>query len=394
MLRRTLSQHMKPVVEHFPHGVTKLTLDNAKTLNAVDHETVQVMRNILFDRLNNKTQEKAFVVRGGGPKAFCSGGDVVSIATNNPAGVRHKFFYTEYQVNHAIGELASIGVPYISLWNGIVMGGGFGVSIHGSHRVCSPRTLFAMPETAIGLFPDVGGSWVLPRLPHTGLGLYLALAGVRLKGADILHAGLGTSYVSSIEALDKLEAALLDASKSFLLDSKRGNALESAAALIETIAEPKSQLPPFSLQPHLDKIQKYFGPQHATLPELLAGLEAGSAAGDTFAAEALAKITKDSPTSVAVSYLAFQRGAKCSTRAEMFEMEYRLSQSMANHNDFYQGVDALLMSKSGAPKWQPASLAEVFKNPGAVEKLFEKREAAQPTWDPRTPEEVAFKYLN
>ena len=366
---------MAPKIEKLPHGVCRITLDNEKSLNAVTHETVKHMRDLLLphvagDAAARAAVSKAFVIRGAGAKAFCAGGDVVSIAKQEPAGVRERFFYTEYQVNYAIGELS---VPYIALWNGIVMGGGFGVSVHGSHRVCSPQTLFAMPETAIGLFPDVGGSWVLPRLPIDGLGLYLALSGARLKGADVVHAGLGTHYVTTPERLDLLEQRLV---------SPDG---PSPRAAIAEHCESRNLLPAFSLAPHIDKIAKYFGKQHATLASVVGGLKAST---DPWAADIYKKLVAMSPTSVAVSFEAQRRGAKCATRAEMFAMEFCLSQSMANHHDFYEGVDALLLSKHKNPKWAPATLDEVDQ--AQVARMFDKFKPSQPTWDPTTPEAVAF----
>jgi enoyl-CoA hydratase/carnithine racemase len=380
MLRRSLTLRLPPKVDYFPNGSCKFTLDHPKALNAVSWETVQVIRDVLFAHLNNTITAstpavtRAFVIRGAGPKAFCSGGDVVSIAKNEPRDVRGKFFYTEYQVNHAIGE---VRVPYVALWNGIVMGGGFGVSIHGSHRVATPQTLFAMPETAIGLFPDVGGSWVLPRLPHDGLGLYLALSGARLKGADTLHAGLATSFASNAEALDKIENGILTGS---------GPVEAIISEFSDKVTSSSSSVPPFSLQQELPNIQKYFGRHNKSLKSVLSGLR--DAKDDKWAQDLYAKIQTFSPTSVAVSFEAFQRGAACKTRAEMFEMEFRLSQTMSNHNDFYQGVDALLLTKHKNPKWNPATLDEVTDE--QIAKLFEKRSPNQPTWSTRALENDVF----
>ena len=374
MLRRSLSLRQAPKIDFFPNGACKITLDHPKALNAVSHDTVKPMRDLLFDHIANPATNKvtrAFVIRGAGAKAFCSGGDVVSIAKNTPNDVRAKFFYTEYQVNNAISE---VHVPYVALWNGIVMGGGFGVSIHGSHRVASPQTLFAMPETAIGLFPDVGGSWILPRLPHEGLGLFLALSGTRLKGGDTFHAGLATSYARDVEHLDKIEDGILNGEK-------------DVQGLIKEFSEPATAVPPFSLEKDLPKIKQYFGKHHTSLQSIVMGLK--EATDDKWAQDLYNKLQFFSPTSIAVSYEAFQRGAACKTRAEMFEMEYRLVQQMANHHDFYEGVDALLLRKDKQPKWAPNSLDAVTSE--QVGKMFEKRADNQPTWDPRTLEDDAFK---
>jgi enoyl-CoA hydratase len=145
---------------------------------------------------------KAVIIKAAGEKAFCAGGDIRQLADRGPDGesYRRKFWYDEYRCNTLIGEFPK---PFIALIDGIFMGGGVGLSVHGSHRVISEFATFAMPETGIGLFPDVGGSYFLPRCPGE-LGLYLGLTGARLKGADILAAGVATQYVPR-ERLGELE---------------------------------------------------------------------------------------------------------------------------------------------------------------------------------------------
>merc|ERR1719505_465986 len=139
--------------------------------------------------------EGMVLIKGAGEKAFCAGGDVRAIAEAGLKGDKlpQQFFREEYILNYLTGTMKT---PYVALIDGITMGGGVGFSVHGPFRVATERTLFAMPETAIGLFPDVGGSHALPKL-HGSLGMYLALTGCRLKGRDVKHAGIATHYVSS-----------------------------------------------------------------------------------------------------------------------------------------------------------------------------------------------------
>ncbi|RNC48280.1 enoyl-CoA hydratase/isomerase family protein [Trypanosoma cruzi] len=169
-----------------------LTLCRPAMLNALSLEMAQHMLWLHLKRPHPSLPRSAiYILKGAGNKSFCAGGDVRSIVAH---GTLCSFLRTTYQLNYHILTMPN---PQVSLWDGYVMGGGVGVSVHGRYRVASERAVFAMPETAIGLFPDVGASWFLPRLKMKGLGLYLGLTGARLKGADVAHTGLATHYVPS-----------------------------------------------------------------------------------------------------------------------------------------------------------------------------------------------------
>ena len=175
-------------------GVGFITLNRPKALNALTTEMCAALDEKLQQWQSDEVIQ-AVVIEGAGDRAFCAGGDVRTLAEKGPenAAEAKRFFKVEYHMN---ARLFHFDKPVISLLDGVTMGGGVGVSVHGSHRIVTEKTLFAMPESAIGLFPDVGGGYFMPRLPGR-LGLYLGLTGARLKGADILYAGVGTNYVQS-----------------------------------------------------------------------------------------------------------------------------------------------------------------------------------------------------
>ena len=298
--------------------------------------------------------------------AFCAGGDVKSVyldgsssSSNNnndnnndskiPHGYGHAglltadFFRYEYQVNHM---LATASKPQVSIWNGIVMGGGAGISVHGKYRVATEHSLFAMPETAIGLFPDVGSMFWMPRiLPSMSVAIYMGLTGVRLQPHDLLYTGLATHYVPSSKLLD-LQYALADATK--------GN--ESIAPVLMSFHE----MPPVdpmhsSLAINRKEMDAVFGASNdATLLDMMHALEKSST---VFAQETLETLRKQSPTSMRVTLEGLRRGAKHTDIVQDLIMEYRMSQAfMRQHSDFYEGIRAALIDKDRSPKWNPSSV--------------------------------------
>ena len=270
------------------------------------------------------------VVRGAGERAFCAGGDVRAIWQAGKDGdpLTRDFFRAEYRLNRRIKTFAK---PYVALIDGVTMGGGVGVSVHGSYRVATERTLFAMPETRIGLFPDVGASHVLPRLEGK-LGLYLGLTGARLKAADALHAGIATHYVESAQ-LPGVEAALADGDV--------------------TLAGLTSDPGPAPLAKHRAVIDRCFA--GVTVEGIMAALEDE---GGDWAATVLAALRAASPTSLKITVEELRRGAKLDFDGSM-SMEFRLSQACLARHDSYEGIRAALIDKDNAPSWQPASLADV-----------------------------------
>jgi enoyl-CoA hydratase/carnithine racemase len=261
----------------------------------------------------------AVVVEGAGGRAFCAGGDIRAIRAFAMAGQHDKvaeFFSTEYALNAMIDEYSK---PYISIIDGVCMGGGIGLSVHGDMRVTSEASLFAMPETGIALFPDVGATFMLPRLPGA-LGMYLGLTGARLNGADAVHAGLATHFVPKAEI-----ATLADA------------IAEDGPAAVAARAQ---SLPPFSLAPHRAAIDRCFG------LDSVAAIEAAlQAEGTEWAHETLHALHHGSPSAVMWSFEAMRRGARLSLRGALAaalgeEKGREAIRAQGNDPDFRAGAEA------------------------------------------------------
>ncbi|XP_003940868.1 3-hydroxyisobutyryl-CoA hydrolase, mitochondrial isoform X2 [Saimiri boliviensis] len=319
-----------------------ITLNRPKSLNALTLNMVQQ----IYPQLKKWEQDPEtflIIIKGAGEKAFCAGGDIraISEAENANQKIASVFFRDEYMLNNAI---ASCQKPYVALLHGITMGGGVGVSVHGQFRVATEKCVFAMPETAIGLFPDVGGGYFLPRLQGK-LGYFLALTGFRLKGRDVYRAGIATHFVDS-EKLGMLEEDLL---------ALKSPSKENVAAVLENyhteckIDRDKS----FILEEHMDKINSCFSAN--TVEQIIQNLEQD---GSSFALEQLKVINKMSPTSLKITLRQLMEGSS-KTLQEVLTMEYRLSQACMRGHDFHEGIRALLIDKDQSPKWKPADLKEV-----------------------------------
>ncbi|KAM5280144.1 3-hydroxyisobutyryl-CoA hydrolase, mitochondrial [Ctenodactylus gundi] len=283
------------------------------------------------------------IIKATGGKAFCAGGDIRAISEAKKAKqeLSQIFFREEYALNNAI---ACCQKPYVALIDGIVMGGGVGVSIHGQFRVATEKCLFAMPETGIGLIPDVGGGYFLPRLQGK-LGYFLGLTGFRLKGRDVYRAGIATHFVDSAK-LGMLEEDLL---------ALKSPSKENIEDVLKTYhAQSKiDQDKPFILEEHLDKINRWFSA--STVEEILENLRQD---GSPFALEQLKAINKMSPTSLKMTLRQLTEGAT-KTLQEVLTMEYRLTQVCMDGHDFHEGVRAVIIDKDQSPKWKPANLKEV-----------------------------------
>ncbi|XP_005373364.1 PREDICTED: 3-hydroxyisobutyryl-CoA hydrolase, mitochondrial [Chinchilla lanigera] len=319
-----------------------ITLNRPKLLNTL---TLQMVRQI-YPQLKKWEQDPEtylIIIKGAGEKAFCAGGDVIAIseAAKAKQELIRVFFREEYTLNNAI---ASCQKPYVALIDGITMGGGVGVSVHGQFRVATEKSLFAMPETRIGLFPDVGGGYFLPRLQGR-LGYFLGLTGFRLKGRDVHRAGIATHFVDSGK-LPMLEEDLL---------ALKSPSKENIAEVLGTYhAESKiDQDKPFILEEHMDKINRCFSAN--TVEEIIENLQQD---GSPFALEQLQVINKMSPTSLKITLRQLTEGASKSLQ-EVFTMEYRLSQMCVGHHDFHEGVRAVLIDKDQSPRWKPANLKEM-----------------------------------
>uniref|UniRef100_A0A914I095 3-hydroxyisobutyryl-CoA hydrolase, mitochondrial n=1 Tax=Globodera rostochiensis TaxID=31243 RepID=A0A914I095_GLORO len=315
-----------------------ITLNRPKALNAL---SLPMIRKI-YPELRNSTFDLV-LVKGKGKKAFCAGGDVVAVSksykANNPLDrTFEQFFLEEYRLNHLIGCLSR---PYVAFIDGFTMGGGCGLSMHGPFRVATERTVLAMPETALGLFPDVGGTHFLSRLSGQ-LGMFLALTGYRLHGADVYHAGLATHYVESAN-LQRVQDEL------FVLSSPKCSDIDQLLR-----SHGPSDVASFVLDPHLAMIDECFAADSVEgIVERLS-----QRADDEFAQEQLTVLAKMSPTSLKVTFRQIRMGAKLKFE-EVFPMEYRLTQRFIAAHDFHEGCRAILIDKDRNPKWRPSELSDV-----------------------------------
>jgi enoyl-CoA hydratase len=331
-----------------------VTLERTKALNALDLGMIRAIRPQL-DTWASDPAVKAVVIRGAGGKAFCAGGDVRAVALSMgkplPEGeepLSRAYFREEYALNHCIHHYEK---PFIALVDGISMGGGLGLSIHGSHRVVTERLVFSMPETAIGLFPDVGGGWFLPRFPGE-VGTYLALTGARGTAADAMWVGYGTQHVEHTK-LDALLEALVKADWS--AEAPR----EVATRVLSSFATDAGPAPLRGLQEAIDRCFQ------ADRVESI--LEALAAEGTEWAETTRATLARMSPTSLKVTLRQLRR-CRALPYTEVAALEYRLSQHVTALPDFREGIRAVLVDKDQRPRWDPATLAEVRDE--AVEACF------------------------
>jgi len=304
-----------------------LILNRPQALNALNLEMVREISAAL-DEFERDAGVERVVVTGAGERAFSAGGDVRWLYERGRAGdhaAQSAFFRAEYTLNARIKNYPK---PYVSLIDGIVMGGGVGVSLHGSHRVVTQKAAFAMPEVGIGFFPDVGATFALPRVPHR-FGVAMAATGLRAKGADMAALGLATAYVES-PRLAALRAAL----------EKSG---DTGAIIDEFAAAP----PPSPLLAHAPVVEKAFAQADA------ASIEAAlKADGSDFARSLLDMMATKSPTSVAIALRQMQVGAGL-TIEEAMRVEFRIVTRICLGHDFYEGVRATIVDKDNRPQWIP-----------------------------------------
>jgi len=304
-----------------------ILLNRPKALNALDLAMIRAVQAAL-DGWRDEPSVHAVVIEGAGGRAFCAGADIRAIrdlVLAGDAAAVETFFAAEYALNASI---ATYPKPYVALIDGICMGGGIGLSVHGRIRVTSEAGLFAMPETAIALFPDVGTTFILPRLPGQ-LGMFMGLTGARMPGADAAHAGLATHFVPR------------DAFPTLCADLARDG--------VAAVAAHARALPEFSLAPHRAAIDRCFGA--ASVADIAARLEAE----DTpWARETLATLGTMSPSAVRWSFAALRRGAGLTLR-DALAGELALTREVTRHPDFAEGVRAMVVDKDRQPRWAALS---------------------------------------
>ena len=309
-------------------GVATVTLNRPKALNALSYDMIRGLADWL-DAWEGDARVQTIVLRGAGDKAFCAGGDVRALhasITGSGDDVHRDFFEVEYALDFRIHTYAK---PIVAIIDGIVMGGGMGLAQGAALRLVGERTRMAMPETAIGMFPDVGGTYFLSRCPGE-LGTYLGLVGPTIHGADAIYCGLADAHIGV------------------------------AAPVEPTLA---------ALRPAIDH---HFS--HDRVSYILASLENEAApAWRDWAVRTREALDKRSPTMLAVTLEALRRAATMPLE-DCFRMELDLVRATIAHGDLVEGIRAQILDKDGKPRWSPERIEQVTRL--AVERFFEPREAA------------------
>jgi enoyl-CoA hydratase len=332
-----------------------ITLNRPQALNAVNHAMVTALEARLADWASDPAVTRV-IIRAAGERAFSAGGDIRALYELGRAGRQDEmlpFWRDEYRLNHFIKHYPK---PYVALIDGIVMGGGVGISVHGSHRVAGEKFQFAMPEVGIGFFPDVGATWFLPRLPGQ-IGAYCALTGERLRVADGLAAGVATHHIAGARFPD-------------LIDALAGTV--SVDAVLAAFADKAGE---GALAPLRAAIDRLFAAD--AVEDILAALDRNDGPDAAWANKTAAVIRTKSPTSLKVALAQVRRGADWSF-SECMRAELRIVSRIVYGHDFYEGVRATIIDKDNAPRWRPADLAGVTEQ--AVEEHFAplKEELALP----------------
>lgn len=309
-----------------------LTLNRPKALNSLTHTMVAAMDATLAAWAQDDAV-RAVVVAGAGERGLCAGGDVVAIYHSAKAGgaEARRFWFDEYRLNARIGRYPK---PYVALMDGIVMGGGVGVSAHGSVRVVTEKSKIAMPEVGIGFIPDVGGTFLLSRAPGL-LGLHAGLTGAPFSGADAIALGFADHYVPH----DDLEAF---------------TAAVAGAGVEQAVGAHAQEPPPSQLAAQREWIDRCYAGE--TIPDIVAALR-GHDEGP--ANDAANLIATRSPVALAVTLAAVRRAAKLDTLEEVLAQEYRVSCASLRSHDLVEGIRAQLVDKDRNPQWSPSSLAAV-----------------------------------
>ncbi len=308
--------------------IGRISLNRPKAIHALNHPMCDAMIAALLDWRDNDAVEAVTIDHSEG-RGFCAGGDIRMLATSGAkdGAEARAFFHTEYRLNHL---LFTYPKPVVAFMDGITMGGGVGISQPAKYRVATENTRFAMPETGIGLFPDVGGGWFLPRIEGR-VGVFLALTGSRLDGAECLALGLATHYLPS---------------------EKLAEAKERIARHPDRIGGILGELsmtsPPARITAHIDKINRLFASDR--YEDILAALEAD---GGEWAMKERDTLGTKSPQTCKVALRQLAEGAKMPDFAAEMTQEYAIGSRVVAMHDFLEGVRALIVDKDNSPKWDP-----------------------------------------
>ena len=346
-----------------------VTLNRPAALNAVTRGMVRTLHEALEHWRHDGAVSRIIVTATGG-RAFSAGGDLRQIYEAGRAGRQEEsiaFWREEYALNAAVKRYPK---PYVALIDGIVMGGGVGVSVHGSHRVAGDRFQFAMPEVGIGFFPDVGATWFLPRLPGE-MGTYCALTGERLTSADALAVGIATHRIASASFADIAEALCGADSVDAILAAFAKPVGQAGTLVSESKSQNGAEQGPLAVRRRaIDRI--FAAGRVEDIVALLDTAAATASADAQWAGEVAVMIRTKAPLSLKIALAQMRRGRHWSF-AECMQAEFRVVSRVAYGHDFYEGIRAVIIDKDNRPSWQPATLAEVTAE--SVERHFAPLEA-------------------
>lgn len=322
------------VITRIEGRVGRITLNRPQALHALTTDMCRRMTEALLAWREDPAVALVLIDHSG-ERGFCAGGDIRMLAESGAGDgkLAREFFFVEYRLNHLLFNYPK---PRVAIMDGVTMGGGVGLSRPCRFRVATERTTFAMPETGIGLFPDVGGGWYLSRMPDH-LGLWLALTGARIKAADCELLQLATDYVESAR-IPELKAAII-------AEPERTEAL---------LTEFEGDAGRPALAQHQDEIARLFAGD--SVEAIFAALEA---AGTDWSREQLKVLATKSPQTLKVAFRQLQRGGKARDFAENMAMEYRIGARVVQRHDFLEGVRAVIVDKDNAPKWDPPTPSAV-----------------------------------
>ncbi|KFG89397.1 3-hydroxyisobutyryl-CoA hydrolase [Sphingobium herbicidovorans NBRC 16415] len=325
------------------NGVGRIRLNRPRAIHALTTEMCAAMIETLLAWRQDDSVVAVMLDHAEG-RGFCAGGDIAMLARSAKGDCveAERFFHTEYRLNHLLFVYEK---PVIAFIDGIVMGGGVGISDPARYRIATERTTYAMPETGIGLFPDVGGGWFLPRMPGR-TGAWLATTGARIKGADCLAIGIATHYMAS----DKLDAV-------------KARIIADPDGLGEILDEMSDTPPPSDWEAQRADIDRLFASDR--YEDILAALRAD---GSEWAQAQLATLATKSPQTIKVALRQMAEGAAFTDFADNMRNEYRIGCHVIRRPDFIEGVRAVIFDKDNAPIWNPATPEEVTDD--LIDSLF------------------------
>lgn len=338
--------------------VGHISLNRPKALHALTLDMCHAMSAALREWEDDDAVEVVMIDHAQG-RGFCAGGDIAMLresVLNDGGKSARRFFHDEYRLNH---QLFTYEKPIVAFMDGITMGGGVGIALPAKYRVATENTRLAMPETGIGLFPDVGGGWYLSRLGGR-LGQFLALTGARIDGAEALWTGLATHYVPS-EMLDDIKARIID----------------KPDRIAGILSEPVGTPPSAKIENNALKIAKHFASDD--YETILASLETAIEDGDDWAQKERDTLGTKSPQTCKVALRELATSEGLDSFAENMAMEYRIASRVINRPDFAEGVRAVIVDKTGDPKWDPATPE------GVSEELLDSIFAPLPEGEEWTP---------